>query len=335
MIFARPQSMVCRYIGAVTLLWVACAQLSSAHAQPAQPPTEEAIEKGRAHLKRANELYEAGEFKLALAEFERAYAVAPNYRIQYNIGQMHLQLNSYAAALAAFEKFLTDGGDEIDAERRAAVAGELPRLRARTGTLSVSSNVQGAEVRVDGVVVGLTPMSGLRLDAGVHNVILTKDGRSTSEIVTVGGDDSQVALEIEIKIPDGGPPPRPAPAPTVRPVPKQQVDAEEEDSIGAGVWVSWSITGALTLAAVGTGVAALNAQNEHQANLDAVTTPEDLQASSDRAKRLSIATDVLIGVAAAAGAVSLIVTILDVTGDDKPKVEAALNPSSAAIRVSF
>lgn len=332
MIFARPQSMTSRSVGVVSLLWVVCAQLSPAQAQPAEPPTEEAIEKGRAHLKRANELYEAGEFKLALAEFERAYAVAPNYRILYNIGQMHLQLNSYAAALAAFERFLTEGGDEIDAERRASVAGELPRLRARTGTLSVSSNVQGAEVRVDGVVVGVTPLSGLRLDAGVHNVILTKDGRSTSEIVTVGGDDSQVTLEVELKFPEPGTPP--APVPVVQPVPKPQPDTQE-DEIGAGVWISWSITGALTLAAVGTGVAALSAQNEHEDKLAAVTSAEELEASSATAKRLSIATDVLIGVAAAAGAVSLIVTILDVTSDDGPKVEAALSPSSAAMRVSF
>ena len=105
--------------------------------------------------------------------------------------------------------------------------------------------------------------------------------------------------------------------------------------MAAGGVVVGIATGALTLAAVGTGVAALNAQNEHEDNLGSVTLAEDLQASSERAKRLSIATDVLIGVAAASGAVSLIVTLLDVMGDDQPRVEAALNPSSASIRVSF
>src|SRR5687767_11862050 len=107
---------------------------AAVHAQPAgpAPPSEADIEKARGHLKRANELYEGGEFKQALAEFERAYAIAPHFKILFNIGQMNLQLNRYAAALAAFEKYLADGGDAIEADRREAIEAEITRLRGRT-----------------------------------------------------------------------------------------------------------------------------------------------------------------------------------------------------------
>jgi hypothetical protein len=321
-------------------LCVACAHISAARAQPEQPPPAQpspapadvAVEQARVHLKRATELYEAGEFKLALTEFERAYFAAPNYRILYNIGQMNLQLNNYAAALAAFEKYLTDGGEDIESDRRTSVLASLPTLRARTGTLSVTSNVTGAVVRIDGVVVGVTPLAGVRLDAGVHNVILTKDGRSTSEIVTVGGDDSHVALEVEMKLPEP-PAPQPVPAPIVRPDPKP--DGEPQDQgVGAGVWVSWTITGALTVAAIGTGIAALTAQNEHEETLARLTSAAELEASHDKAMSLSIATDVLIGAAAVSGAVSLILTLTDVTSD-KTKVDARLGPNGGTLRVSF
>jgi PEGA domain-containing protein/tetratricopeptide repeat protein len=320
---------------AVTMLLLTCA--APAWAQPAPAParpTEAAIDEAREHLKRANVHFEAGDFKLALEEFERAYGAAPNYKILFNIGQVNLQLNRYAAALAAFERYLADGGDAIEADRAAAVADEVARLRGRTGTLMITSNVDAAEVRIDGVVVGATPLAGIRVDAGRHDVILTKDGRSTTQTVAVdGGEESRLSLDLAQRPAEPVPPPAPAPE-LVAPPPQPPAEQVDTGGIGAGVWVAWGFTGALTVAAIGTGVAALAAQSAHQDALGSVTDADELTASADDALHLSIAADVLIGAAVVSGVVSVVVTIVDAT-DGEPALEASLGPGAMAIRGRF
>jgi hypothetical protein len=302
--------------------------------EPAAPASD-AIEEARAHLRRANAHFDAGEFKEALAEFEDAYQSAPNYRILYNIGLVNLQLNRYAAALVALERYLEDGGDEIDGERRENVIAELSQLRKKTGILSVASNVQGAEVRVDGQVVGVTPLGGLRLDAGTHSVILLgKDGRSTIGTATVrGGEESRITLELAVLPPRPEPLPPPAPLPVAEPRVVAPKPAPRDDSLGPGVWAMWGITGAFTIAAVGTGVAALVAQRDHEEAVDARPVQGDLHETADKALALSIATDVLIGLALASGGVSLYLTL---TADEaEPKVDAALGAGGGTLRVAF
>jgi len=44
----------------------------------------------RAHHRRGIELYDDGDFRLALVEFEPAYAISKNYKILFNIGQVHM-----------------------------------------------------------------------------------------------------------------------------------------------------------------------------------------------------------------------------------------------------
>ena len=52
----------------------------------------------------------------------------------------------------------------------------LPSLELITGTVSAKSNPEGAEINIDGQVVGSTPFqkSGIRL--GIHNVVIRKEG---------------------------------------------------------------------------------------------------------------------------------------------------------------
>jgi formylglycine-generating enzyme required for sulfatase activity len=57
---------------------------------------------------------------------------------------------------------------------------ETPSAPSSTqGQLSVSSNVSGAEVIVDGPFLGKTPLSGIELPAGSHRVQVKKEGHDT------------------------------------------------------------------------------------------------------------------------------------------------------------
>ena len=59
---------------------------------------------------RALELYDEGNLDAARTELARAYDIAPHFKLLYNMGQIAFELHDYPAALAAFEKYLSEGG---------------------------------------------------------------------------------------------------------------------------------------------------------------------------------------------------------------------------------
>ena len=65
-------------------------------------PSGAAVDQAKAHFKTGTELYDENNFRGALVEFQRAYQLAPSYRVLYNIGQVDMELADYAGALTAY-----------------------------------------------------------------------------------------------------------------------------------------------------------------------------------------------------------------------------------------
>src|SRR5262245_23071216 len=94
--------------------------------QPSQARAEDAdaqgdVDTGRSHFKNGVDYYRDGDLGAALIEFKRAYAAAPNYRLLYNLGQVSHELLDYTNAQAYFQRYLSEGGAEIEAARRQEV----------------------------------------------------------------------------------------------------------------------------------------------------------------------------------------------------------------------
>src|SRR6266540_2275305 len=87
----------------------------STEASETTASTPRSLDDARVHFDRGIELFGEGSYEAALVEFDRAYQIAPSYRIQYNVGRIHRQLNHYAEALNAFQEYLTRGGSSIPA----------------------------------------------------------------------------------------------------------------------------------------------------------------------------------------------------------------------------
>jgi len=129
------------------------------------------------HFDRGVRLSESDDWNAAGAEFERAYALSPNYRVLYDIGECRYRLKDYAGAILALERFLAEGDSRVPPFRRAAVEGAILKLRMRVAQVRVTSNPSGAEIRVDGKVVGTTPLSRpLVLNAGLRKISAAKSG---------------------------------------------------------------------------------------------------------------------------------------------------------------
>jgi len=284
---------------------------------------------GRAHFRSGVDFFKDGDYRAAMIEFKRAYELAPNYKVLYNLGQTSLELQDYAFALRSFERYLADGGREILAARRAKIEGEIEKLRRRVARVEVTTNVPDAEVFVDDVSVGRTPLPApLAIGAGRRKISAVKSGGTTVRIIDVVGGDS-TTLSLEIVEPTSGPsagtiallPPQPpeatrplavapesprAPpsAPSI-PVPTHEVSPEK-----TGLSIGITATGALGAGAVATGILALSAKKDFDNTIARYGV--DAQAVSDarsKTRTLALVTDVLAGATVLAGGITVIVAV--------------------------
>jgi hypothetical protein len=278
---------------------------------------------GRSHFRRGVDFFKEGDFRAALIEFKRAYELAPNYKVLYNLGQTSLELQDYASALRSFEKYLADGGKEIPATRRTQVDAEVERLKKRVARVEVTTNVPDAEIFIDDVSVGRTPLAPLAVSAGRRKFSASKGGITATRAVDLaGGDSTTVALEIVEPVAPA-PPPAVAPAKTPEP-PRAPARTEPPRPVivqpappppapepsNTGLWIGITATGALAAGAVATGIFALSAKKDFDNTVARYGV--DAQTVSDarsKTRTLALVTDILTGATVLAGGVTVITAL--------------------------
>jgi hypothetical protein len=234
------------------------------------------------------ELAQDGDFDSALLELRRAYDLAPTYRLLYNIGLVYQQLKEHARAYDTFERYLSEGGSEIPAERREEITRRMERLKTRIGYLSITTVPTGAEVFVDDLNVGRSPLEGpRRVNSGQRKVSVRLPGHpSESRVVELaGGEVKSVTFDLR--------PPSLPPAPPPR---------------SAGPWIAWGVTGALAAGTAVTGILALNAANSYDSTAS-LRPGQDMGTSWEKVHTLSLASDILLGATVVAAGIATYVTI--------------------------
>ena len=110
---------------ACSLCWpMATALAQSAPIDAAATPVGgdvKAKTEARAHFDRGVQLGHAGEYRQAAAEFQRAYQLAPHYAVLYNLAQVQIGLAQPVEAVDTLQRYLTEGGSNVPADRRAEV----------------------------------------------------------------------------------------------------------------------------------------------------------------------------------------------------------------------
>ncbi len=270
------------------------------------PEPSAALAEASRRYERGLALYADGEYVLALVEFERAYQLAPDYRVLYNIGQVRIQLGRYARALDALSAYLEQGGQAVPAERVAAVQKDLDMLAERTAKLTVVTNEPSANISLDGVVIGVSPLSGpLVVDAGEHNVGARKVGYydKFSAVTLAGRDDVRVELDlVHVKDTDTRP--------------KVVVEHRTEErmvptsSNRSLMWIGWAATGTLGISAGVVGYLGVTKANDLESmRTDYGVTPEQLQQTKSSARTLFMVADIAGASAVVLGGVSLYLTL--------------------------
>jgi hypothetical protein len=289
-----------------------------ARAQPAAGSEVAKTTEAQEHFRRGIDRYKQADFAAAQIEFTRAYELVPNYKILYNLGQVSYQRRDHAAALRYFRKYLIDGADAIPAERRHEVAADVADLEQRVGRLQIDTAEEGAEVFVDDVLVGTTPLKGLiTVNGGPRKVdLVARGGEHKSRQVDVGSGEvvrvpfPRLALNAPPPAPVAGPhrdpvavattPVAPAAVPTV---------VATAPSRSSFPWKSWTLTGLLAGGAAATGVVAWNSKQDLDQQLR-MFPGDDSEIDYDRRRTrgFSLAADGLLIGTAIMASVSLYLT---------------------------
>jgi tetratricopeptide (TPR) repeat protein len=300
-----------------------------------QTPSEDAKAEASSHFRRAVDLFQDGLYRPALVELQRAYEIAPNYRVLFNIGQTHMALGEFVEAIQAYEEFLKQGGSEIDAARRSDLQGQLEHLRRNTARLAILVSQVGATVSVDGKEIGKAPLSGeVALSVGQHRISArAEDGASASEEVNVaGGDFRKLTLTLVA--------PALAQAPTLEAAPPTQKPP-------MAVRRKWAIgllasAGALAIAGGGLALSAKAANDAYQRELDTQPgDPDAIQSAHDQLSRRSVAADVLFGGALAVGITGVVLMFVkgrsqaDKASAKRVQIQVGLSPRALVAQGRF
>ncbi len=165
--------------------------------EQAKPPAPEQQQADR-YFKSGVQLFKEGKFAEALAEFMRAYEIAPHPLVLYNIAGCHRELSHYSDAVSYYERFLAEGKGQVPAARLTAAQSELDGILARIARVTVTVTPDGASLTVDGNPIGTLVQMPLILSPGEHKLVASAVGHKPVErtVRVASGDEMTVELSL-------------------------------------------------------------------------------------------------------------------------------------------
>jgi hypothetical protein len=153
-------------------------------------------ERAQAHLDRGIKAFERRDFAAAHAEFLEANKLVPDKANPYRyLALTEVQLGDCASATVNIDAFFARAA--VDDERRA----EMERLRelcSKTGTLSIRTTPERAQLRIDGAPVGTSPFRSSSFAVGRHTVVAEAQGyeKLARSLVVNARETTDVHLEL-------------------------------------------------------------------------------------------------------------------------------------------
>jgi hypothetical protein len=115
----------------------------------------------------------------ALAQFQRAYALRPTPRVRAQAGLAEQALGRWAAAEADLQAAMATKSDPWIVRNHDELAEALLTIAQHLGTIEVTANVAGAELRINGTPAGALPQGPARVEAGEVTLEASAPHRAT------------------------------------------------------------------------------------------------------------------------------------------------------------
>jgi hypothetical protein len=165
--------------------------------------------KAEALIRQANDMRRHGHDERALPLFRQAYEIARSSRTAGQLGLVEMALGYWVAASGHLDEALADSHNPWVERNRATLDNASRTALSHVGELRVEGKPDGAEVLVNGAVVGTLPFANaLRLSEGRVNLEVRAPGRqSMTTSLTLAGratERVQVSLERDDQKTSGG-----------------------------------------------------------------------------------------------------------------------------------
>ncbi len=160
----------------LVLSLIAPGALAAPPQPPATPVNDAAAADAKRHFEAGVKLYAERVYAGALAEFEESYRLAGKAVALKNVAQCHRDLKQFAEAYDTYRQLLAQHATDLKPKDKADVEKSVEELAKVIGTIEIVAEPAGAEISIDGKVVGTTPLKPVHVDVGAHEIKIGKPG---------------------------------------------------------------------------------------------------------------------------------------------------------------
>jgi hypothetical protein len=141
-----------------------------------------------------------GDFAGALIKFQSAYDKSKDPRLLWNVAFCEKNMRHYSRVIAILNRYLGEGGAYLSDRDRKEARDLVQTLQPFTTNATFQVSEDGAQIFVDDVAVGVSPLSApVVLDIGERHVRVVKDGfRPFERTLPVGGS-AQVTVDVKME----------------------------------------------------------------------------------------------------------------------------------------
>lgn len=241
---------------AIHLLVVTVALSPTIHAE-GSPSDAQSIPDPESHFRelwtRAKLAFDAHNFEQARGLLLQAWSLQPTAEVALALGQSEFELKRYRDAAEHLD-FAIQNLEAAQPQKPLSQAKKaLAVTKTQVAVLHVTTNRDGAEIRVDGNLVGKAPLQGpLYLDPGVHDITARSSGAGITRPISLqAGQESALSLPIVTQTARA---PSPWAANAPRATEKHQPVAEPQSSGPSRSYWPVIVGGAVFLTGVTTGI---------------------------------------------------------------------------------
>jgi hypothetical protein len=172
------------------------AQVPPPPAPPSAPPPVPAANPASAKnfLAAGEKAAKTKDWAIALSQYQASMAAQPSSQALEGIANAQYELKLPGDAYDSYDLLLKDYGNAIGTHAKKQAETRLKELAALSGYVSIRVNETGADVSLDGRVIGQSPVAALiRVSAGPHKVDVSKAGFTpVSKTPNVGANGKEI-----------------------------------------------------------------------------------------------------------------------------------------------
>ena len=278
---------------------------------------------------------EGPRYEEAYREFKAAYADSPSYKILGNLGLCAMKLERDDEAITAYEKYLKEGGKDLDPTEISQVKIDLQTLKSGVVYITLASDPPGAKIvdvrlpvrgeRVTNLYGPVSAPMRIGVRQGSHQITAKLDGYPdvTWEVDAGGAEIAQHTFQFK-KAVEAVVPIAPAPS-SITP----QTETVKTRPVPATVYVGAVATGVFTVGAVVTGLLALGKHSDYQTQ-NTGRDPATAQSTKDSGETLNLVNDICFGGAVVAAGVTAVLFFSRPTIEEQRPASVSGSPSGSA-----